>query len=211
MKWFKEFAELSYWKWTAFRQGGLRNQHYEYFFTDYFQLPLSHYSGKTVLDLGCGPRGSLEWAKQASRRIGLDPLADSYQRLGTSGHSMEYLAAEAEKMPIPDETIDVLSSFNSLDHVRDLDATISEVKRVLKPGGDFLLVVDIHRIPTFTEPQTLRWSLVEDNFSDWEVLVKRRLKRVHPTKIWQNLRKAVPAEPQSTTGVLVVHLRKPLF
>jgi hypothetical protein len=34
--------------------------------------------GKVVADFGCGPRGSLIWAKSASIRIGIDVLAQRY-------------------------------------------------------------------------------------------------------------------------------------
>lgn len=200
---------MAYWRWTSFRQGKLKNGHYQFFFTEYFGLPVAYYNRKVVLDLGCGPRGSLEWAHNVKRRIGLDPLANAYKRFGTEKHQMEYVHSEAERMPFPDESVDVISSFNSLDHVRDVTAALAEIRRVLKPGGDFLLVVDIHRLPTLTEPQTLSWDFLETHFPDWKIVSERQLARVYPTRIWQNLRRSLPAKKGSANGVLVAHLIKP--
>ena len=87
------------------------------------------------MDIGCGPRGSLEWAEMATVRVGLDPLAESYRELGTEEHRMQYVASGSENVPFPDGTFDIVTSFNSLDHVHNLNKTIREIKRVLKPGG----------------------------------------------------------------------------
>ncbi len=76
----------------------------------FFGLPLELYDGKRVLDLGCGPRGSLEWAERAAERVGLDPLADEYQRLHSREHAMTYVAAPAEAIPFPDSHFDVVST-----------------------------------------------------------------------------------------------------
>src|SRR5687767_10314946 len=53
------------WRWKekeAQESGRLLNTHYEPFYTTVFGLTHADYAGKAVLDIGCGPRGSLEWA-----------------------------------------------------------------------------------------------------------------------------------------------------
>ena len=112
-----------------------------------------------MLDIGCGPRGSLNWADMARRRVGLDPLADDYRELGIASHPMEYVAAGAEAMPFEDDSFDVVTSLNSLDHVDDLGATVREVKRVLRPGGHLVLAVEVGHERTWTEPQALSWDV----------------------------------------------------
>src|SRR5690349_10690247 len=78
----KGFYELSYWRAVKRRNGKLSNGWYEATFTKYVGIPRSFYSGKKVLDIGCGPCGSLEWLDDAAERVGLDPLADKYRELG---------------------------------------------------------------------------------------------------------------------------------
>ncbi len=159
-KW-KEFNELKYWKERKAKEEVLRHDHYEAFYTTHFGLEPSFYDGKKILDIGCGPRGSLEWADGAAERCGLDPLADDYAKLGADRHKMTYVAAGSEAMPFENNRFDVVCSFNSLDHVADLGATVTEIKRVLKPGGLFLLLTDVNHDPTPYEPQSFSWDIVE--------------------------------------------------
>lgn len=151
----KEFNELHYWKRRKKAEGSLSNRHYEYFYTTHFGLDRSYYKDMVILDIGCGPRGSLEWASMASRRIGLDPLAKEYLRLGASHHRMDYIAANSESIPLKDAECDAVFSFNSLDHVEDVDQTIREIKRITRPGGIFLLLVEVNHPPTDCEPHEL--------------------------------------------------------
>ena len=151
----KEYNELRYWRKKKAQEGTLRNEHYRYFFTTHFGLDDAYYRGKFILDLGCGPRGSLEWASMVARRVGVDPLANEYLRLGAHEHQMEYLDAPAESIPIGDAECDVVASINSLDHVEDVDRTLSEVKRITRPGGYFLLLVEVNHPPTDCEPHQL--------------------------------------------------------
>ena len=156
----KAEAELAYWEIRLKEQGRLSNEHYEYFYTTYFGLDKGFYRGKKVLDIGCGPRGSLEWAAGAGLRIGIDPLAEAYRRLGTGRHTMQYVACNAEFLPLLNATFDVVCSFNSLDHVDNLGKTIQEIIRVSAPGGIFLLLTDIHERPTVMEPSAFSWEIV---------------------------------------------------
>ena len=153
---YKEAHELAYWRSKAASEGVLGNGHYAYFYTEFFGLPRGFYTGRRVLDIGCGPRGSLEWADEASERVGLDPLAEEYMKLGADRHKMRYVDAPSEKIPFGDAHFDVVCSFNSLDHVADLERTLAEIRRVLVPGGLFLLIVETGHEPTPCEPIAIR-------------------------------------------------------
>jgi SAM-dependent methyltransferase len=158
----KEFHELRYWKTRKQQEGELSNKHYSYFYTEHFGLDKAFYSDKVILDIGCGPRGSLEWAGMASQRMGLDPLADKYLRLGADRHGMEYLHAPAEAIPLAEGSCDVVCSFNSLDHVENVEQAVREIGRVTKPGGLFLLLVDVNHPPTACEPHELTPRMLID-------------------------------------------------
>jgi SAM-dependent methyltransferase len=163
---FKEFHELRYWRGVtrpiAHDRAKLEHEraHYEFFFTTFFGLSADDYMGRTVLDVGCGPCGSLEWANGARLRVGLDPLADRYRRLAEDKQAMAYCAAPSEKIPFPDGYFDCVSTFNSLDHVDDVGRTIREIKRVTTPAGRILLIVEIGHAPTPTEPHWLDENVV---------------------------------------------------
>jgi len=169
----KTAAELAFWRSRLDRQGTLTNDHYEYFYTAHFNWDKAAYRGKHVLDIGCGPRGSLEWAAEASLRVGLDPLAGAYRQLGTKRHSMYYVAGGAERLPCASGAFDVVCAFNSLDHVDDLARAIDEIKRVLAPGGTFLLISETHRRPTLLEPSAYSSDIVT-RFQPELTLVEQR-------------------------------------
>ena len=157
----KKLGELAYWSERKDIEGTLLNGWFEGFYTDHFGLGRDDYRDKRVLDIGCGPRGSLEWATMARERVGVDPLADEYLQMGAAHHAMTYVAAGAESIPFPDHSFDIVCSFNSLDHVDDLDASIAEMKRVTAVGGLLLFLTDVHDKPTPQEPICFDWSVVE--------------------------------------------------
>lgn len=157
----KRAGELDYWSLQKTNEGRLQNSWFERFYTTHFGLSHADYAGKRILDIGCGPRGSLEWASMAAERVGVDPLADDYLALGAAAHEMTYVATGAEHIPFDDGHFDIICSFNSIDHVDDLDATIAEIKRLLRIGGLFLLLTDVHDEPTPQEPVCFDWDVVD--------------------------------------------------
>ena len=89
---------------------------------------------------------------------------------------MEYVASPAEKMPFETRSFDIICSFNSLDHVDDVDRVIDEIKRVAKPDGLLLLLVEINHPPTPTEPHGLGPEIVrrfEPEFRREQIAVYR--------------------------------------
>lgn len=203
----KRTSELAYWRGRQAEEGVLENDWYRDAFTTVFDLDDSFYAGKRILDIGCGPRGSLEWATMARERVGVDPLAKAYKRLNGGRHAMTYVAARSERMPFPDEHFDVVSSVNSLDHVDDLDATIAEITRVTRRGGDFLLLTNVNHPPTRTEPQSFSWEVL-DRFEGFEVLEERRLEAV--AGVIPDAIRNVPYDDGlvAHTGSLVARLRR---
>jgi ubiquinone/menaquinone biosynthesis C-methylase UbiE len=159
------------------RGGTLRNSWYEDTFTRRVGIERAFYRDKKILDVGCGPRGSLEWADHAAERVGLDPLVDRYRSLGIDRHDTHYVNAPVEAIPYPDGYFDVVSSINSLDHVEDVDAAIREMIRVVAVGGLILLVVEIHPRPTIAEPHALPWELVRRFEPAMRVVEQRHLER----------------------------------
>ena len=190
---FKHKHELEFWANKVKQEETLRQisggAPYEKFYINDFNLTYDDYAGKRILDIGCGPRGSLEWADMVDLRVGLDPLVNEYYRLGggTLFHKMHYVMAYSEDMPFADETFDFVFSINSLDHVDDLDETLSEMKRVLKVGGICGIIVDTNHKPTPTEPITINLDL-KDKFLDvFEVIEEKVFETVYKTGFRDNL------------------------
>ena len=200
---YKGWHELRYWKERATAETVLSNAHYSYFYTDFFGLHSDFFREKRLLDIGCGPRGSLEWAIMATERVGVDPLADDYLKIGADKHQMDYVCAPSERMPFADEHFDVLTSFNSLDHVDNLEETVREIKRVLRRGGTLLVIVEVNHPPTATEPVTLDWD-VASLFQDEMDLVSHGRYEIGDHDIYDQLRKGAffdDTDPRSRSGI----------
>ncbi len=107
----------------------------------------------------------------------MDCLADEYLKLGADKHNMSYVNAPAEKIPFENDYFDVVTSFNSLDHVDNIDITIKEIKRVLKPKGTFLLITDVNHEPTVTEPLTLAWDIINEFEPEFEKVEEKHYEK----------------------------------
>ena len=203
----KLFFELAYWRWEKLREGQLKNEFYEAFYTVSFGLSSSDYANKDVLDVGCGPRGSLDWADQVRSRVGIDPLADRYRRLN-SNLKMELIQGTAEQMPFVDASFDLVCCFNALDHVDHLQDSLDEIYRVLRPGGRFLLITDIHEAPAICEPTVVHWDLASELEKRYEVIDEKRLRRLNG--VYESVNSAIPFKEDSNEacGLLQLHLVK---
>jgi SAM-dependent methyltransferase len=212
----KAAAELAFWRSRLNGQGTLTNDHYEHFYTTHFGWDQTFYRGKRILDIGCGPRGSLEWATGAGLRIGLDPLASAYRQLGAKRHSMYYVTGGAERLPFAAEAFDVVCAFNALDHVDDLTPVIGEIKRVLASQGAFLLISEIHRRPTVLEPSAYSWDIVARFQPELEIVEQSQVEYTVFSPegfgdIYQSLRRGTPynhGDVNERTGILSAKLRK---
>ena len=64
----------------------------------------------------------------------LDELSRSAERLGLS-ESVDTARCDAQELPFPDDSFDLVFGHAVLHHLPDLDAAFREFRRVLKPGG----------------------------------------------------------------------------
>ncbi len=210
---FKEYHELRYWRGVtapiARDRAKLEHEraHYEFFFTTFFGLSTDDYAGAAVLDIGCGPCGSLEWANCARERVGLDPLADRYRKLVEDNQAMTYCAASSEAIPYPDGHFDSVSTFNSLDHVDDVAATVREIKRVTAPAGRILLIVEIGHAPTPTEPHSLDENVVGLFAPEFEAVSVRRFGVRGDHNLYASLRHDIPYV-EGKPGILAARLER---
>lgn len=168
--------ELRYWKERYTKEGGLLvNDFYEELMLSISnEEDDSFLKGKTVVDFGCGPRGSLIWAKSANMRIGVDILAQRYLECFPTEylkHAMIYVASTEASIPIPDEFADIVYSVNSLDHVKNLKPMCDEIRRILKPGGEIIGSFNLNHAPDRAEPQRISEALIRDLlFKDYDLV-----------------------------------------
>jgi SAM-dependent methyltransferase len=167
----KHEAELSFWDDYVAQTGPeAETEYYQRFMLAMGNISdAGFFKDKVCLDIGCGPKGSLTWLRDARAAIGIDPLAEQYRRFGIDRHPMLYLACGVESIPLTTAYADVIFSMNSLDHVDDLPRACAEIRRVLGPGGHFIASLNLDEPPTVEEPWTLTESwLAEHLFRGWE-------------------------------------------
>ena len=204
----KSLNEILFWKIVKIREGKLTNHHYEEFFTTFFDLKKSDYDGQTIMDIGCGPRGSLEWADNAKRRVGLDPLANKYLKMEGLSHKMEYVQSGAEKMSFDTGSFDIVTSLNSLDHVDNLEESILEIKRVVAPGGLFLMICDIHSYPTRAEPSNFDWGISKAFLPEFSIEFE---KHFEGNNMYKSLRENIPydhSNKKDRYGIVALKLKR---
>lgn len=100
-------------------------------------------SDARVLEVGSGAHG-LIFFFGARRAIGIDPLAHHYVKLFPAWQCrVMTVSAEGERLPFPDNSFDAVLSDDVVDYAEDPERIVSEIARVLAPGGLVYLSVNI--------------------------------------------------------------------
>ena len=101
------------------------------------------WQGAKVLDLGCAGGFMAEaLARRGAHVTGIDPAADAVSaaiaHAKRAGLDISYSVGNGEALPYPDTAFDAVICVDVLEHVSDLSAVLTQVARVLRPGGVFL-------------------------------------------------------------------------
>jgi SAM-dependent methyltransferase len=102
-------------------------------------------TGDGVLDLACGDGLLLDLlrARKTSELVGLDmsegELGAARARLGKG---VQLIKGRAQELPFPDNSFDLVTCHLAFMLMRPLEKVVAEVRRVLRPGGRFAIVVD---------------------------------------------------------------------
>lgn len=81
----------------------------------------------------------------ASDVVGIDASHEIVARARMRYPELEAVIADVRALPLPDERFDAVVSNSTLDHfesVDDISASMAELRRVLRPGGELLLTLD---------------------------------------------------------------------
>jgi SAM-dependent methyltransferase len=118
--------------------------------------------GAETLEIGTGTGGMLHALLQRglrARGVEINPslIADSVKWYG----QLPIEAITGVALPFQDASFDLVLSFDVLEHIRDSDAHLAEVSRVLKPGGRYLIQTPSKWPNTVFE--TIRWK----SFTRW--------------------------------------------
>ncbi|NOD64537.1 MULTISPECIES: glycoside hydrolase family 99-like domain-containing protein [unclassified Ruegeria] len=107
-----------------------------------YQLARSLADGLDVLDIACGEGyGTDIIAASAKSVIGVDVSASAVEhaKFHYRDPRLCFRAGSATDIPIPDQSVDLVVSFETIEHLEEHDRMIQEVRRVLRPGGLLLI------------------------------------------------------------------------
>jgi SAM-dependent methyltransferase len=101
--------------------------------------------GLRILDAGCGTGGTTVELRRFGEVVGVDLAWEALEPARGRGLT-ELARASIESLPFGDATFDAATSFEVVYHlgVANDGAALKEIRRVLKPGGLFLLRVPAH-------------------------------------------------------------------
>nr|MDQ3956950.1 class I SAM-dependent methyltransferase [Actinomycetota bacterium] len=138
---------------------------------DYDRLGVAR--GQTFLDVGCGKgRHSFEALRRGASVVALDldrhslcevgAMAEALRAAGEvpAGAALAAVRASALDLPFDDATFDTAAVSETLEHIVDDGAALSEVARVLKPGGRAVVTV-----PRWW-PEAVCWALSREYHSN---------------------------------------------
>jgi len=95
-----------------------------------------------VLEIGFGSGLNVPFYPAAVTRVrALDPAALGRKlaagRVAASPVPVEYIGLDAQRIPLPDDSVDSVLTTWTLCSIPDAGAALAEVRRVLRPGGTF--------------------------------------------------------------------------
>ena len=107
----------------------------------YTREALGSLSG-TVLEIGAGYGANFGYLAAGVDWIGLEPDPAARRRLATLaaayGYHRPVMASVAERIPLPDASVDAVAGTRVLCSVADQAMVLAQVRRVLRPGGEFV-------------------------------------------------------------------------
>lgn len=103
-------------------------------------------SGKQVLEIGCGMGTHAEMLlRNGARLTAIDQTAlaveSTRRRLELKQLDARVLQQDAEKLTLPDRSFDVVWTWGVIHHSSSTEQCVSEISRVLRPGGRLMMMV----------------------------------------------------------------------
>jgi len=99
--------------------------------------------GKKVLDVSCGSGyGSYYLLERGSREVtGVDITSEAiqYAQKRYQAKKLTFIKADAENLPFPDQSFDIVVSFETIEHLHRQKKFLQEVKRILNISGVFII------------------------------------------------------------------------
>jgi glycosyltransferase involved in cell wall biosynthesis/SAM-dependent methyltransferase len=137
--------------------------------------------GLDVLDVASGEGyGSSILAKVARSVIALDvdPAAIAHVHTPYGGENLRFVQGSALDLPLGDASVDAVVSFETLEHVREHARFMSEVKRVLRPGGKLIVSTPERAVYSDRDESVNKYHLLELTLVEFNSLLRANFRYV---------------------------------
>ncbi|MDB4926964.1 bifunctional 2-polyprenyl-6-hydroxyphenol methylase/3-demethylubiquinol 3-O-methyltransferase UbiG [Mucilaginibacter sp.] len=107
-----------------------------------YGIVLSYIENKIVLDIACGEGyGSNLLSSKATQVIGVDIDLDTIEeaRKKYNASNLTFILGSTDKIPVKNSYVDVVISFETIEHHDKHEEMMNEIKRVLKPDGILII------------------------------------------------------------------------
>ncbi len=105
-----------------------------------FDVPIKD---RIVLDLGCYDgavsMGYLEYGASYLYGVDIDEEAVERAQKHHKSNRAEFLVGDTKRIPLDENSVDTICCFDVFEHVSNVPEMLSEIKRVLKPGGQIII------------------------------------------------------------------------
>ncbi len=102
--------------------------------------------GDVLVEIGCGWRANMlrRASDQFRLKVGIDPDCRPNPELDDS---FQLIVGDASTLPMDDNSVDVVAMNNVAEHLEDPHAVFNEARRVLRPGGRFIISTVNQKFP----------------------------------------------------------------
>lgn len=154
-----------------------------------YALALNFVRDKKIIDIASGEGyGSNILADSAAFVTGIDisEVAIKHSKNKYKKHNLSYVHGSATSIPMNDHSIDIVISFETIEHLSEHDQMITEIKRVLKPHGVLIISSPDKKyysdIPGYCNPFHVKElyakefnELIEKYFTNVEILNQKSI------------------------------------
>ncbi|MBO9127832.1 glycosyltransferase [Rhizobium sp. 16-545-1B] len=137
-----------------------------------YLLAGGHVAGKDILDIASGEGfGSFFLARTAASVVGVDISAEAVAHAQSKyvRENLHFKIGSAASIPLENHSVDVVVSFETIEHHDQHEEMMKEIKRVLRPGGRLIISSpekhEYSDVPGFQNPFHVK-ELYRDEFLD---------------------------------------------
>ena len=139
--------------------GGIFSSDRQKFHRARYDFALNYVRDLTVADIACGLGYGCRLLRKGGAKavVGIDSCREAvgYAELNHSAPEVTYAVANATQTKLPNSSVDVITSFETIEHIRNTTDLLTEFNRILTPQGKLIV----------SSPND--WGLTEHHCHTW--------------------------------------------